>query len=63
MVLGLCSCGGNDAVEQPRDSVAEEAPEETVFDPLVGTLDKAHGVEELAGSRKGDLDRQLEAAE
>ena len=50
------SAGGQDA------SVDEElAP--TVFDPMVGTMDRARGVEDLSNNRMDELNRQLAESE
>lgn len=63
VTLSLCAafivaCGSEDSakVEAPVDK-------ETVFDPMVDTIDRAKEVEALTEQRKADLDKALEAAE
>lgn len=46
-----------DAVEKPA------APEETVFDPMVGTMDRAQGLEDTSRSRKDEMDAAIEGVE
>jgi hypothetical protein len=48
-------------VEQERR--AANVREDTVFDPMIGTMDRARGVEDLSAGRMDDLNRQLEASE
>jgi hypothetical protein len=60
MVLAGC------AEQESVDSSASEprpASEDSVFDPMVQTLDQARGVEQLSADRKRDLDQQIEASE
>ena len=47
-----CSSGDRDD-ESPTE-------QEGVFDPMVNTMDKARGVEDLSQSRKKELDEALE---
>jgi hypothetical protein len=54
--LSLAGCGGG------GDQAAEE-DEETIFDPLVSTIDKAKAVEEITLQTKDDLDKAIEEAD
>jgi hypothetical protein len=63
-VLALAGCGG----PEPKQDKAEAErlgrdTDETVFDDMIQTQDKARGVEDLTLGRKGDLDRALESSE
>ena len=53
------------AFNKGTDQAATEAGdgEETVFDDMLQTKDKARGVEDLTLGRKDELDQALEAAE
>ena len=50
-LVGLISCGGS----EPESGQAE-----TVFDPMVETLDKAKAVQDLELERKRNIDEQLD---
>jgi hypothetical protein len=63
-VLALAACGG----PEPRQDKAEAErlgrdTDETVFDDMIQTQDKARAVEDLTLGRKGELDRALERSE
>lgn len=58
-IIGLAGCGGSES-EPAADSIAESIENETVFDPLLETLDKAKAVEGLEADRKRRIDEQLE---
>ena len=62
IVLTLCiaACGGGG--DNGRDQAAKEDIE-TVFDPLVSTIDKAKGVEATVLQSKDDIDKALEEAD
>jgi hypothetical protein len=53
MLLGAC---GGDPPEPAKD-------QESVFDPLVGTLDRAKGVQQTVDEQAAELKRQIEEAE
>lgn len=55
LTVVLASCGANESAETNRD--------ETVFDPMVDTMDQARGVEQLSADRKRELDQGIEASE
>ena len=63
-LLVLAACGGS---PDSSGSAAEdeERPEdrETVFDPMVGTIDRAKGVEDMNMQRKDEMDRAIEEQE
>lgn len=50
-LIGLAGCGGSEP---------EPAEPETVFDPMVETLDKARAVQDLDQDRKRRIDEQLD---
>lgn len=57
-VLLVCACGN------PGSGEADEsADEEGVFDPMVGTMDRARGVEDVANSRLDELNKRVEEEE
>jgi hypothetical protein len=56
--FGLAACGSD---SEPRE---ETAPvKDTVAGDLVGTMDKARGVEDTTMQHKEELDRAMDAAE
>jgi|GEM_PF-3155869 len=55
--LVLAGCGGPEP--EPAEP-AEPAQSETVFDPMVETLDKARAVQDLDLEHKRQLDEQLD---
>lgn len=65
-LLALAACGGN-APEPQQDKEQARAlgrdTDETVFDDMVQTQDKARAVEGLTLGRKDDLDQALQQAE
>jgi len=50
-LVGLAGCGGSEP---------EPAEPETVFDPMVETLDRAKAVQDLEQDRKRRIDEQLD---
>lgn len=67
VALTVVACGGPAPQTGAGDEAAEEAlgrdTDETVFDDMVQTQDKARAVEDLTLGRKDELDRALEAGE
>lgn len=57
--LFLAGCGGAAA---PPEPTAPE-PRATVFDPLVGTLERAEGVQQTVDDQAAELRRRIEEAE
>ncbi len=53
-VIGLAGCGGS----EPEPAAPVER--DTVFDPMLETLDKARAVEGLEQDRKRRIDEQLD---
>lgn len=58
VLVAACSGGGDSG-----DAGAKTADDEGVFDPMVGTMDRAAGVEDLSSSRKEEMDRAVEEQE
>jgi hypothetical protein len=73
LITILAACGGpadNSANSSGTSSQAEqrqveERPEdrETVFDPMVSTIDRAKGVEAINMNRKAEMDAALDEQE
>lgn len=60
--LALCAllgCSAENAEERPEPPPVEE----TVFDDMVGTMDRARSVEDTTMQHKQDLDRALQESE
>ena len=53
--LAIAACGGSDS--------SDEAEKETVFDPMVKTIDKAAEVENQVLEHKDKIDQALKEAE
>jgi hypothetical protein len=56
-------CSSGDSGQEPQEVAAPQAPTETVFDPLVGTMDRAKSVDTLSADRMEELNNQLEESE
>lgn len=66
LLLGAVAagCSGGDTGQAPAARSAEpEAPAETVFDPMVKTMDRAKSVDALSAGRMDELNKQLEESE
>jgi hypothetical protein len=69
LLMGVCAllisgCGSPDSAgESQPEPAAPAKKEEGVFDPLVGTLDRAKAVEDTGTNRKEEMDRRLEEVE
>ena len=61
-MIVACGSTDNSASENTAGSTADQS-DESVFDPMTGTLDRAAGVEDLSTSRKEDMDQAIEASE
>jgi Prokaryotic membrane lipoprotein lipid attachment site len=61
LALTLAGCGGTDA----NDARSHEPPpvKDTVFGPLVGTMDKARGVQDTVMKQKEENDKAIERNE
>ncbi len=64
-LLSVIGCGPSTSHHAENKSEAEraEALRSSTFGPMVGTMDRAAGVEQLNQDRKGRLDRALEESE
>jgi hypothetical protein len=62
VVVLMMGCDGRE-VDEPNRDVTESTPNDSVFDPMVQTMEQAHGVEDLSADRKRELDRQIDASE
>jgi hypothetical protein len=64
VLLGLAACGGK---PEPQDEEEARAlgrdTDETVFDDMIQTQDKARAVEGVTLGHKADLDAAIEGAE
>ena len=60
LCCGLFACGGpaDDAVDS--DYTDADAGEEGVFDPMVGTLERAESVQDMNLDRKARMDEALD---
>ena len=58
IALGLWGCSGGD----PSD-VKQSADEESVFDPMTSTIDRAQDVEDQMNQRVDELNERLEENE
>ena len=56
--LTLSACGN-----EPADDAASKEDEETVFDPLIESVDKAKGVEDTVMQQKEDMDEAMQQME
>ena len=63
----LTACGGPADEAAPADessaSEAMEDEEEGVFDPMVGTIDRAEDVQDAGVDRKDEMDEAIEGSE
>ena len=64
-LIVLIGCGPSKSHHADNKSEAErkEALRTSTFGPMVGTMDRAAGVEQLNKDRKGRLDQVLEGSE
>jgi hypothetical protein len=60
LAIAIAACGGD--VEPPAES-AERARQDTVFDPLIGTMDRARGVQQTIDERAAEQRRRIEESE
>ena len=58
----VVSCGGDNSGET-RESEVRNARQDSVFDPMVGTMDRARTVDQLSADRKDELDQQIGQSE
>jgi hypothetical protein len=64
MLTALVACGG-EAPKQDKEEMRAlgRDTDDTVFDDMIQTQDRARAVEDITLGRKDDLDAELEAAE
>jgi hypothetical protein len=65
-LLAVGGCGGNDAADadvEAEDAAAATAADETVFDDMLETQDRARAVEDLNDQRRELLESALESEE
>ena len=58
--LLLAGCGQPAEEVDYEDADDQDEAEETVFDPMVGTMDRAAGVEDLGMDRKDEMDEAID---
>lgn len=58
----LFGCGGGDSTATKQNTSEMDATE-SVFDPMVQTIDKAKSVEDLAAGRMQALDKEVEKSQ
>ncbi len=58
LCLMLSACGN-----EPADDAASKEDKETVFDPLIESVDKAKGVEDTVMQQKEDMDEAMKRME
>ena len=63
VLVSLCGCGSADQAEPAKSDTDAPVKEEGVFDPMVGTMDRAKAVEGAGMSRKDEMDQRLEEAQ
>jgi hypothetical protein len=56
----LVGCSNPDDVVDYEDEGDEGEVEETVFDPMVDSMDRAAGVEDLGMDRKAEMDEAID---
>ncbi len=59
VLISLAGCGGGESTATKQDET-NPAATESVFDPMVGTIDTAKAVEDLSADRTEKLDKELE---
>lgn len=62
VLFSLVGCGENRSTATKPQTPAADTPE-SVFDPMVQTIDKAKTVEDLSENRTAELDKELEKSQ
>ena len=60
--LLVSGCSSESVQQQPDANAEGSTPDpqaETVFDPMLESLDRAKGVEDLAAQRKAEMDERI----
>lgn len=64
MLAIVAACGGEPAPQDKADAAAKgRSTDETVFDDMIQTQDRARAVEGVTMDHKADLDAAIESAE
>lgn len=65
LLAGLVACGAPEPEPQDEEEARElgRDTDETVFDDMIQTQDRARGVEDLTLGRKGEMDTAIEDSE
>ncbi|GMR17021.1 MAG: hypothetical protein BMS9Abin32_074 [Gammaproteobacteria bacterium] len=65
LTLSIVSCGGSsgDSSGSGGGEQAVKEDKETIFDPMLSTIDKANAVEGINMKAKDDLDRAIDEAD
>jgi len=61
--IGLLSCALSACGPSPEEQREPPAVKDTAFGDMVGTMDRARGVEDTTMQHKEDVDRSLDEAE
>jgi hypothetical protein len=62
-VVSLTACSGSEPPANGAVEAIEAAPAPSVFDPLVGTIDRAKGVQSTVDDQAAEQRRRIEQAE
>jgi len=63
MLTCLVACGNGEPQNKEEARAKGRDTDETVFDDMIQTQDKARAVEDLTLGRKGDMDAAIEQSE
>jgi hypothetical protein len=63
MLTCLVACGSGEPQDKDEARAKGRDTDETVFDDMIQTQDKARAVEDLTLGRKGDLEAAMEQSE
>jgi len=63
MLTCLVACGNGEPQDKEEARAKGRDTDETVFDDMIQTQDKARAVEDLTLGRKGDMDAAIEQSE
>ena len=63
MLTCLVACGNGEPQDKEEARAKGRDTDETVFDDMIQTQDKARAVEDLTPGRKGDMDAAIEQSE
>jgi hypothetical protein len=63
VAITLCVLGGCGGSAEPEARPEPPPVEDTAFGDMVGTMDRARGVQDTVDTHKQELDRQMQSAE